>query len=394
MLSKLGITAIVLITAISLIALVLTNQNPQTDISSSNQQKVLAIQEFYQPLGSPQDVGTIVDHAKDARFVLLGESSHGTREYYSMRAEISKQLIQNHGFKAILVEADWPYMFGTNQYVKFGSADGALEALRANARWPEWMWANPEFLELVEWAHQYNRPLPDSQKIGIYGMDVQNPTLALEVLETISSQPTGKDNREYAPATRQQAQLAYSLSLQYMRAIENNANSWNVRVRGMKQLIEATANSYDGPVIIWAHNTHVGDARATDMIQQESFNIGQLLRQKYLQQNVYSLGFGTYTGTVSASLVWGEPKQILRIPPATEGSLEHILNLAGSPLFFLDLRSEKIASLFTGVSPHRAKGVVYDPDRETMNYIPTVLPRRYDGFVFFAETNYLESLFE
>lgn len=372
-----------------------SNRKPELTSSTQLGQFLLAIETAAIPLGDARDVGRIIEAAASADFVLLGESSHGTSEYYTMRSEISQQLIANHGYSFVAIEGDWPYIYQINRYVKgkVGAPASAREAMTASDRWPDWMWANQEFLEFVEWLHQHNQQLEPDQRVGLYGMDIQNLELSQQAMSEVDV-----DHPKLA-----QMELAHEHAQAYYDLIQaGSQENWNYRVQAMKSLVESLRGHYqmntDQPAvkaIIWAHNTHIGDASATEMAGQGMVNIGQLLREKYDPNQIFALGFGTESGTVIAGRGWGEAREIMNIPPARADSIEYAFGQYDLPLFLLlfdDWEEGSMAQFLARRWPHRAKGVVYNPDREQFNYVGTHLPDRYDGFVFIRETSALRPL--
>ncbi len=403
------------------------------------------------PLESASDLDGLVESAGGAKYVLLGESSHGTSEYYELRVEITQRLIAEKDFSFIAVEGDWPNIYHVNRYVKgYSSAPSdAREALFASNRWPDWMWANKEFLVLVEWLRTYNENLPLEKRIGLYGVDMQDLTGSLEaalaglgelntdlanrIQEKYSClQGYGEDiligyaqayayeglnceNEVSAAVTKvlqeytleeflsspelfdiKQNMLSVKYGERYARELvaAEGPYSWNTRVQFMKETVGSLSEWYgeDAKGIIWAHNTHVGDARATEMSYSGMVNIGQLLREKHGAKEIYIVGFGTNRGTVIASRSWGGEREIINVPPATSGSIEDVLLDLNMPAFVLIFDQEDVPELLAERLGHRAKGVVYIPEDEQFNYVPTVLPSRYNAFIFLEETTPLNPL--
>ncbi len=386
----------------------------------------------------------LVERAGQARAVLLGESSHGTKEYYLWRKKISQRLIQEKGFNFIAVEGDWPTIYLANRYVKGiePHASDGHSILSQYHRWPTWMWSNEEFLGLIEWLREYNLQLPPEERIGIYGKDIYgvmnameqtlaylekvDPDFALqarssydclaqydedygryigdvmqqrisckegieEVVEHLRAheeQFRPLDEEAYFSAKLNALSIAYA-DLHFRSSAHPGPGSWNNRVRFMRKAVDRLASHYgdDSKFIVWAHNTHVGDARATDMQRDGRFNIGQLLRQDYGEDDVFIVGFGTYTGQVIAGRAWGEEREIMQIPRGIEGSYEAKLNSVGLPSFMLMMDEPEVRDALSSVKGHRAKGVVYNPENERGNYVPTSLSQRYDAFIFFETTH-------
>ena len=402
------------------------------------------------PLEGPGDLDPLLDRIGDARCVLLGEASHGTSEYYSWRARISERLIREKGFSFVAVEGDWPECYEVNRYVRGlpGSAPGAREALGVLHRWPTWMWANEEVAELVEWLRRRNDGLPEEERVGFYGLDVYSLWESLEaVMEYLQREhpdavetarrayscfePYGGDAQRYARATafvptncedevvgmlselvrgaaehpdddggeahfaaEQNALVARNAEAYYRAMILGGASSWNVRDRHMAETLGRLLDHHgpDAKAVVWEHNTHVGDARYTDMAQSGLVNVGQLARERWGERDVVIVGFGSHRGTVIAGGAWGAPMERMPVPPAREGSWEDILHRAGEGDRLLVFSGPEAGEM-TEERGHRAIGVVYDPGYERYgNYVPTVLPRRYDAFAFLEETEALRPL--
>ncbi|MFC3803431.1 erythromycin esterase family protein [Cohnella sp. GCM10012308] len=389
----------------------------------------------------------LVDRAGEAKFVLIGEASHGTSEFYAERAELSKRLIVEKGFKFIAVEGDWPSCYVLNRYVKGDDAAGtiAAEALRDFARWPTWMWANREIAAFADWLRVYNDGKAEEDKVGFYGIDLYSLWESMdEILKYLGEkddadleaakrafecfEPHGREEQQYgiaanfygegceaevvallrklqdgwreARAGDREDALAAELNALAMKGAEDyyrtmirhDAESWNVRDRHMVAALERLMAFY-GPAarsIVWAHNTHIGDARATDIAEEGMVNVGQLLRESYGAE-VYAVGFGTYEGTVIAGRGWGRPFEAMKVPPAQPGSLEELLHRIepADKLLMLD-DAERI--LLERPLDHRAIGVVYHPEHERGNYVPTMLAERYDAFIFMDRTSALAPL--
>jgi len=410
------------------------------------------------PLTGPSDLNPLLDRIGDARYVLLGEASHGTSDYYTWRAELSKRLIREKGFSFIAVEGDWPDCYRVNRYVK-GYADSgrnAFEVLHAFDRWPTWMWANREIVELTEWVRRYNdqRRFPDDRKIGFYGLDVyslwDSMRAVVDYLDRIDPQlaasakrayrcfePYGEDEQEYARATylvptsceaeaitvlrtlrerapehaqdggesyfnaEQNALVARNAELYYRTMVRGGPQSWNVRDHHMVDTLDRLMAYHqqfnpEAKAIVWEHNTHIGDARFTNMANAGMVNVGQLVRQGHEDDGVVLVGFGSHRGTVIAGNEWGAPMQRMMVPEARARSWEAVMHDAvpdATSLLVFDGSSDGgIGALDEPIS-HRAIGVVYDPGGERWgNYVPTIIPRRYDAFIFIDETHALSPL--
>ncbi|WP_035177475.1 erythromycin esterase family protein [Alkalihalobacterium bogoriense] len=394
---------------------------------------------------SIDDLQPMLEKASEAQFVLLGEATHGTSEFYRLRTEISKWLIEKKGFQFIAVEGDWPACYEANRYIKgYSSVDNARDALQQFNRWPTWMWANEEVAELLTWLRSYNDSIQKA-KVGFYGIDIyslwESMQAVVQHLEEIGS-PVAADARKafhcFEPFHREPQLYGVSASLygedcleellqlldelqkakhnfpkdneatlnlqvnsivadnaeHYYRAMVTNDNeSWNIRDRHMVQALDEILTFYrKGKGIIWEHNTHIGDARATDMVADGMVNVGQLARERYGRENVYSIGFGTYEGTVIAADRWGEPMKVMAVPKASPHSWEAYLHEAGAFNKFIHFH-DKNEALFSNTMGHRAIGVTYNPHYEQYgNYVPSQLSKRYDGFIHVEKTTALHPL--
>jgi len=400
------------------------------------------------PIKSSADLSPMLEKIGTSRLVLLGESTHGTSEYYTWRSEISKRLISEKGFNFIAVEGDWPSCYEINRYIKHlpGAASSAVEVLKAFRRWPQWMWANQETAELIEWLHQHNANLAADKRIGFYGFDVyslpESVSLLLEYARTLNAplktqieaglagiSRFSDDPIAYARHTARSpgyaseveavlnlllsnsAELSAAGCKAYFKALQNafvvrNAerhyramvnpeeNSWNKRVDHMKATINRLLDRHgpDSKAIIWAHNTHIGDARATDMARSGMKNIGWLTRDKYGMEQVYSVGFATYQGEVLAGSEWGNPVDKMTMPAAISGSIENTLHQLGEPATLILLDNAETAEHLLKPLPHRAVGVVYNPFNESGNYVWSVLPRRYNALFYIDQTKALRAI--
>ena len=401
-----------------------------------------------QSLTTSRDLDALIDDIGERPVVMLGEASHGTHEFYTWRTAISKRLIQERGFNFIAVEGDWPDCYKINRYVK-GYKDGGdsvQNVLMNFDRWPTWMWANWEVAALTEWLKEYNQRLPANNKIGFYGLDVyslwdslremvnyldkEDPQAAQSVRKAIQCFEPYEENehvyarysitehscrdqvigllkevrmkarfldgdREAGFNTEQNALIAVNAEKYYRSMIGFDNESWNVRDTHMMETLDRLLKFHgkNSKGIVWEHNTHIGDARATDMKRAGMINIGQLAREQYGVNKVYLVGFGTYTGTVIAANAWGATMQELEVPEAREGSIEHQLHFENTANRYLLFNTEDIRRKLESSTRHRAIGVVYDPARERYgNYVASKLSQRYDAFIFLDETKALHPL--
>jgi len=403
------------------------------------------------PLQQPAHLDPLLDAIGDARLVLLGESTHGTSEYYRWRDRISRRLIEEKGFSFVAVEGDWESLYQLNKYVKLlpGAGDDPEAILRRLGRWPQWMWANREVVELARWMRARNARLPLEDRAGFYGIDVYGwgdsvrrlpeyfnriePGSRERVRRTLAPlERLDGDMRAFHRAVHQRGldaraavdglieelnrneaeyrardELAYFAALQNAKVIREakrhmrtagqpGGDSWNIRATHFKDTVGRLLDFYGegSRGIAWAHNTHVGDARATDMGRAGMVNIGRLARQRRGEDEVFIVGFATYEGEVYAGRAWGEPRERMEMPPAREGSFEHYLRQAGHPsaLYLLrDMPGDEMVLLQVGVQ--RAVGVVYQPEHDrARNFVPTILPERYDALLYFETTSPLQPL--
>lgn len=408
-----------------------------------------AVRTHAHPLREERDLDPLLGRIGDARIVLLGEASHGTHEYYTWRAKISRRLILEKGFNFIAVEGDWPDCFRVNRYIKDldQESSGAWEVLRQFERWPTWMWANWEIVALSEWLKKHNHSRPERQKIGFYGLDLYSLWESMEaVLEHLKTahpdklqagleafacfEPFNRDSQEYGWATRfgladcedelvqllvqlrsapaqvgedveshfdaeQNALAAIGAERYYRTMVRGNDDSWNIRDTHMADTLDRLLE-WHGPeskAIVWEHNTHIGDARATDMADVGMINVGQLARERHARDGVVLVGFGSYEGSVVAGERWGAPMQKMNVPEAQAKSWEAILHEANGGDALLLMEDFKQLPGFDSQRGHRAIGVVYHSHRERLgNYVPTYLTDRYDAFLFLDKTKALHPL--
>ena len=391
----------------------------------------------------------LMERIGESRVVLLGEASHGTSEFYAWRDRITRRLVREKGFRFVAVEGDWPDCFRLNRFVKGSSAHGrtARDVLHTFERWPTWMWANEEVVTLAEWMRGHNDGVDPARRVGFYGLDVYSLYDSMEAviryLEGVDPvaaarardaygcfDPYEGNVEEYAMATmvvpssceeealrmlaelrtrrlpddvddaeahfdaEQNALVAANAEKYYRAMIRGGGASWNVRDRHMTETL-ARLMDFHGPdakAVVWEHNTHVGDARATDMAGAGMVNVGQLARERWGGEVVIA-GFSSHRGSVIAGKRWGAEMERMPVPEAREGSWEDILHAAaGRDALLL---TDAIDDVPGSMEPrgHRAIGVVYHPERERHgNYVPTVLPYRYDAVLYIDESRALSPL--
>ncbi|MFL5240900.1 MAG: erythromycin esterase family protein [Gemmataceae bacterium] len=399
------------------------------------------------PLQSAKDLDPLLERIGDAHFVLLGEASHGTSEYYTWRATLSQRLIREKGFSFIAVEGDWPDCYQVNRYIKGqpGAGENAREVLEGFERWPTWMWANQEVANLVEWLRRHNEDRSEEQKAAFYGLDVYSLWESLYAIMTYLHrvepsaltaawrafrcfEPYGEDVQEYARATRlvpkscedevvallkdlrhrgaahrpewreayflaeQNALILKNAEAYYRAMVRGGPDSWNIRDRHMADTLERLMKHHGSgaKAIVWEHNTHIGDARFTDMADAGMVNLGQLIRERQSSAGVVLVGFGSYRGSVIAGKQWEAPMETIPVPAGRAGSWEDALHHVDARAHLFLFSEAAQTDLLLEPRGHRAIGVVYHPEYERHgNYVPTVLPRRYDAFLFLDETHAL-----
>jgi erythromycin esterase-like protein len=403
--------------------------------------------------GAASDLDALVEGIGDARFVLLGEATHGTHEFYALRAALTRRLISEHGFTAVAVEADWPDALRVNAFVHGESEDTDAEAALGNfQRFPRWMWRNQEVLELVRWLQAHNATQAPERRAGFYGLDLYSlhasmrevvsylekvdPPAALRARQRYACfEHFGEDPQGYGHATaygysdtcrdavveqllelqrrqvrgareedarfyaEQNARLALDAEAYYRTMYAGRNESWNLRDTHMADVADALAQHLErkqgapARMVVWAHNSHLGDARATQLGDQGELNLGQLLRERH-GKATYNLGFTTYTGTVIAAKEWDGPGLRRRIRPALPGSYEHLFHEVGLSRFLL--RMEELGEAAAGLRERRlerAIGVVYAPRTERWShYFQVDLPAQFDAVVHYDETWALKPL--
>jgi erythromycin esterase-like protein len=398
---------------------------------------------------SMNELDTIVQAVGDADVVMLGEASHGTSEFYTIRAELTKRLIQEKQFNFIAVEGDWPSCYRVNRYIKLADhadADASIEAALSDFnRWPTWMWANQEISDLMKWLRTHNASVDRGRKIGFYGLDLYSLWESMdEILKYLKRTDSdqlelaqkayecfhtyGRDSESYGISaglfaegcedevvelltalTKQRKQGQYSTEAEldaeinalvavnaekyYRTMVRGGPKSWNVRDRHMVESLGKLMGFHGkgAKAIVWEHNTHIGDARATDMAEDGMVNVGQLVREKPSFGRAYAIGFGTYSGTVIAGDSWGAPMAVMEVPPAQDNSWEALMHEAGQGSNQMLILSDH-PDEFHDIVGHRAIGVVYHPRNEYGNYVPSDMGARYDAFIHIDETHALRPL--
>ncbi|BCJ46815.1 hypothetical protein GCM10010168_36630 [Actinoplanes ianthinogenes] len=391
-------------------------------------------------LRDPGDLEILLDRADSARVVMIGEATHGTHEFYAWRSALTQRLIEERGFSFVAVEGDWPDCERVDAAVRGGpgAPDDPRSALVRYDRWPTWMWANEEVVDFTRWLHGFNAVRPPDDRIGFHGLDVYSLWQSMrEILTWLREndrdlvpvaldayrcfEPFNEDPNAYGWATQfvgascedkiikmlaelrdrdfgvwQNAAVVAGAENYYRTMVRGGPDAWNGRDRHMDETLDRLLTRY-GPTskaVVWAHNTHVGDARATDQADNGELTLGQLARDRYGWDEVLLVGMGSFRGSVVAGAQWGAAMESMPVPPARSGSLEEILHLtAPRNALFVFPAGDDAPDLLTTVLPHRAIGVVYRPERERWaNYVPTVLGDRYDAFLWFDESRALRPL--
>ncbi|ACB94585.1 erythromycin esterase family protein [Beijerinckia indica] len=398
------------------------------------------------PLPDPdaeQDFGTLFDRFAGARVVLLGEATHGSSEFYRARAAITRRLIERHGFSIVIVEADWPDANRIDRYVRHrGPGQYDKDSF---ARFPTWMWRNEEVGAFVTWMRQHNEALPMEQRAEFRGLDVYSLHASVQAVLTYLDRvdpaaaaiarkrygclsawhmdpawygravlrgthdscedavvaqlktmldreldATAKDGEDLFDAV-QNARIVRAAETYYRIMYRGSTESWNLRDRHMFETLQYVmkARGPETKAVVWAHNSHIGNAAATVMGWQGEFNIGEFCKTAYGDDAV-SIGFGTDRGTVAAADDWDGPMRIKNVLPARLDSYEYLFLKAGMPRSLTELRGHGRGALREALTQsrlERAIGVIYRPDTEFhSHYFEAVLPDQFDAYVWFEET--------
>ncbi len=426
--------------------------------ASSRPDALSVVHERARPLkGDPSQYDELLAGIGDARVVLLGEATHGTHEFYRERAFITRRLIEEKGFSAVAVEADWPDAYRINRYVRGASTDDeAIDALADFGRFPTWMWRNADVLDFVGWMRAHNEKQPPDKRAGFYGLDLYSLRASMQAvlryLDKVDPAAArtarqrygcfdrfGEEMQEYGYAANagfhpscerevvtqlldlhrqraeyasrdgrvaadeffyaeQNARLVTNAEAYYRTMFRGRADSWNLRdhhmVDTLRELMPFLDRTAPGArVVVWAHNSHLGDARATQMSEGGEVNVGQLVRQEYGGAAVL-VGFTTNTGTVTAASEWGGPAHRKRVRPGIAGSYERLFHEVNIPRFLLALRTDLgLRSALAAPRLERAIGVLYLPETErASHYFRARLPDQFDYVLHFDETRAVEPL--
>jgi erythromycin esterase-like protein len=411
--------------------------------------------EYAQALvGSRNDYDRLIHEIGDARFVLIGEASHGTHEFYAERAAITRRLIEEKGFNAVAAEADWPDAYRVNRYVHgHGDDPDASAALSGFKRFPAWMWRNAVVLDFATWLRERNSRA--EVKAGFYGLDLysmftsaQSVLAYLDRVDPAAAEVArrryacfdhfAQDSQAYGYATafgmrkpcelevvrqlvelrkrageylsrdghvaaeeffdaEQNAKLVIDAEQYYRTMFQGGVSSWNLRDRHMAQTLESLAEHLErrdgyAKIAVWAHNSHLGDARATEMGRRGELNLGELVRELHPRECV-NIGFSTYMGTVTAASDWDAPAETKSVRPGLPSSYEDLFHSTGSPRFLLMLHAAGLPEEVHAERLQRAIGVIYRPETERQShYFQAHLVEQFDYMIHIDETRALEAL--
>jgi erythromycin esterase-like protein len=405
--------------------------------------------------GARRDYDALLDRIGDARFALIGEASHGTHEFYSDRAAITKRLVEEKEFTAVAVEADWPDAYRVNRFVRGRSDDrSADEALSGFKRFPTWMWRNTDVVDFVEWLRDHNGRTGANSQVGFYGLDLYSLFTSIEAVVTYLDkvdpdaarrararyacfEQFGEDTQAYGYSAvagltescendvveqlmdlrrraaeyasrdgrvaeeeyffaEQNARLAANAERYYRAMFRGRESSWNLRDTHMVDTLAALVRFFEAQgqapkIVVWAHNSHLGDARATEMGRRGEINVGQLVRERYGNAAV-SVGFTTYAGTVTAASDWDAPAERKRVRDALRASVEDLLHRTGHPKFLLRFDDPVLAAFATPLL-QRAIGVIYRPETERhSHYFHARVAEQFDALIHIDYTTAVEPL--
>jgi erythromycin esterase-like protein len=417
-------------------------------------QHAATLREVVHPILGGSDYDALVASAAKARIVMIGEASHGTQEFYAVRATLTRRLIQEAGFRAVAVEADWPDSFRAHRYATGrGDDPDAATALTDFRRFPSWMWRNTVVVEFLEWLRSWNLGFANpAERTGFYGIDLYSLHTSIEAVlryldasdpeaaarararyacfghfsrepqayghattvrgqepceeevvaqllelqeRTLALRPPHSEQEELFSA-EQNARLVVNAERYYRAMFRGRDESWNLRDTHMYETLEQLLDFLDGgagKVVVWAHNSHLGDARATAMGRQGEINLGQLVRQHH-GPGAFNIGFTTYSGTVTAASDWDAPMERKQVRPGLPGSYEALFHSIEVPAFWLNLRDENRGTeILRRERLERAIGVIYLPATERWShYFEANLPEQFDAVIHLDHTHALRPL--
>lgn len=420
-------------------------KNKMTNLSTAFQTETLELSDWIAEQAEPfdsienADLSPLMKRIGEARIVLIGEASHGTSEFYRMRQRITAELIEQKGFRRIGIEGDWPDVEWVDEYVRARNPQ-VDRTRKAFDRFPTWMWRNRETADFVDWLRSYNQERDASQRVAMHGLDLyslyQSIHAVLEYLEQqedrgalesvrshyanlLAYEPEPQDygravhfgmehqqqeevvavlkhlfqqrleaangNWEKVFNAEQNARVVANAEEYYRSMFRGGRESWNLRDSHMYETLQTLLDldEDDSKIVVWAHNSHIGDARATEMGQRGEHNIGQLAREDY-GDAAYAIGFGTHTGTVAAADDWGGQVKQKAVNGSQPGSHERTCHQSGHPSFLLPLRPVRQNDIDFGEALERAIGVIYRPQSELVShYFDARLEAQFDEYVWF-----------
>ncbi len=400
----------------------------------------------------------VLDKIGDASLVLLGEATHGTQEFYRTRAEITKRLIVEKGFDAIAVEADWPDALRVSLYIRGAGSDNASDALRDFRRFPQWMWRNTEIVELIGWLRAHNMQRNDATKVSFFGLDLYSLHSSMEAVvryldqadpeaarrararyacfDHVADDPQhygyaatfglkkdcqeevirqlidlrshtaliakegNQDALDEAFYAKQNARVVQNAEAYYRTMFLGRDESWNLRDEHMADTLDELRTHIEAGkgspanIVVWAHNSHIGDARATEMGDHGQLNLGQLVRERHPAAQTFLLGFTTHSGTVTAASEWDGPAERKAVLPSRPDSFERVFHDTGLGNFFLPLRGGRSAAgQLRERRLERAIGVIYLPESERLShYFHASIANQFDAVIHIDETRALRAL--
>ncbi|MFO0618026.1 MAG: erythromycin esterase family protein [Polyangiaceae bacterium] len=406
-------------------------------------------------VGAASDFDGLLERIGGRRIVLLGEASHGTHEFYRTRAEITKRLIEEKGFHAVAIEGDWPDAHRVHEFVAGTSSDrDAVDALAGFQRFPTWMWRNADVVDFVDWLRAFNADRDPERRVGFFGMDLyslhasmaavlahldaRDPEAAARARERYACfDHYGEDTQLYGlraglsldPSCEQEltnqlvemqsrlrralespgpdaphvfsamhnARVARNAEEYYRNMLGGRVSTWNLRDQHMVDTLESLdewIGRRGGPakIVVWAHNSHLGDARATDMAKSGEWNVGQLIREKH-GRDAFLVGFTTYEGTVTAARDWDEPAEQRRVRPALAGSWEALFHEVETAPFVLFTDPGASPAALRAARLSRAIGVIYRPETERQShYFKSRIGEQFDAILHFDRTSAVQPL--
>jgi erythromycin esterase-like protein len=404
--------------------------------------------------GAPTDYDALLEHIGEKRFVLLGEATHGTHEFYRTRAAITKRLIAEKGFHAVAIEGDWPDSYRVHRFVRGSSDDaGAADALSGFLRFPTWMWRNADVLDFVGWLRAFNDARAIDDRVGFFGLDLYSLYASIEAVlaylhrtdpdgarrareryacfdhfandaeqyalrtglgleascerevisqlvemqgRTLRADSLHRESSEDSFSAQQNARVVKNAEAYYRTMFTGRVSTWNLRDQHMADTLDGLAEELSrrvgrSKIVVWAHNSHLGDARATEVSSIGEWNVGQLVRERH-GNDTFLVGFSTFDGTVTAARSWDAPAERRTVRPALPGSWEALFHAMDSPSFML-FTSPSDPGALRGSRLSRAIGVIYKPETERQShYFQCRIAEQFDAIIHFDRTRAVEPL--